>query len=308
MSIVSESQAFISIGVSCQTAQQLQRHAGFLSSLLNDQLLERSAFFNWVFVSASDIAKVVERLHSGPIMPHSLYVPTHAQEALRLEDFKLWFWHEKLSDAVTQDDVERIAGKYERLRNRFLKMLEKPTRYIVLSNTQNNIEDFYPYQTQGMNISLDADIVSEIACAPWATNQYGRAEMIAVTYPRRWTGRPHPDVSYLEEDDTVWEGSLAHWDEALQRHLIPDLKPKKRWSNDNSRSGRVHLAPQRANWENEAGNLSHPPFYGCAPVPAGIDRFATLSHGLQDEAHRKDGRVSSRAACAPVNHREDKHQ
>ncbi len=114
-------------------------------------------------------------------MPHSLYVPTHAQEALRLEDFKLWFWHEKLSDAVTQDDVERIAGKYERLRNRFLKMLEKPTRYIVLSNTQNNIEDFYPYQTQGMNISLDADIVSEIACAPWATNQYGRAEMIAVT-------------------------------------------------------------------------------------------------------------------------------
>ena len=296
MSIVSESQAFISIGISCQTAQQLQRHAGFLSSRLNDQLFERSAFFNWVFVSASDIAKVVERLHLGPIMPHSLYVPPHAQEALRLEDFKLWFWHEKLSDAVTQDDVERIARKYERLRNRFREMLEKPARYIVLSNTQNNIEDVYPYQTQGMNISLDADIVSEIACAPWATNQYGRAEMIAVTYPRRWTGRPHPYVSYLEEDDTVWEGSFARWDEALQRHLIPDLKPKKRRSNEISRSGRgddFHTEPQRLNWKNGARDARHPPFYGCAPVPAGIDRFPAISHGSQDEAHRK-----SRAAGA----------
>ncbi|MFS8055956.1 hypothetical protein QD357_24440 [Rhizobium sp. BR 317] len=228
MSIVSENQAFISIGVSCQTAQQLQRHAGFLSSLLDDQLRERSGFFNWVFVSASDIAKVAERLVTAPITPKSLHVPTHAREALRLEDFKVWFWHEKLSDEVNQDDVERIATKYERLRNNFLKMLEKPVRYIVLSNTQNNIEDFYPYKNQGMSISLDADIVSEIACAPWATNRYNSAQLIALSYPRRWTGRLDRSVSYLEEDDTEWEGSLISWDKALRRHLMPDLKPGKR--------------------------------------------------------------------------------
>ncbi|WP_092574705.1 hypothetical protein [Rhizobium lusitanum] len=85
---------------------------------------------------------------------------------------------------MNQDDVERIAAKYERLRNNFLKLLEKPVRYIVLSNTQNNIEEFYPYKTQGMNISLDANIVSEIACAPRAINQYGRAEIIVLSYPR----------------------------------------------------------------------------------------------------------------------------
>ncbi|MGV1761848.1 hypothetical protein [Rhizobium sp. P44RR-XXIV] len=228
MSIVSENQAFISIGVSCQTAQQLQQHAGFLSSLLNDRLRERSGFFNWVFVSSSEIAKVVNRLLIGPITPQSLYVPVHAREALRLEDFKLWFWHEKLSDEVNQDDVEKIAAKYERLRNNFLKMLEKPIRYIVLSNTQNNIENFYPHKIQGMDIFLDADIVSEIACAPWATNQYGNAQIIALTYPRRWRGRPHGSVSYLEEDDSDWQGNMASWDEALLRHFRPILLTKSR--------------------------------------------------------------------------------
>ncbi|WP_141694099.1 hypothetical protein [Rhizobium lusitanum] len=93
MSVVSENQAFISVGVSCQTAQQLQRHVGFLSSLLDDRLRETSGFFNWVFVSAADIAKVADRLLFGPITAQSLYVPVHAQEALRLEDFKVWFWH-----------------------------------------------------------------------------------------------------------------------------------------------------------------------------------------------------------------------
>ena len=218
MSVVGENQAFISIGVSCQTAQQLQRHAAFLSLLLNDKMVERSGFFNWVFVSASDIAKVVDRLLSAPITPNCLYVPTHAREALRLEDFKVWLWHEKFSGAVTQDDVTRIATKYERLRNNFLKMLETPVRYIVLSNTQNNLENFYPYKNQGMNISFNAEIVSEIARAPWATNQYGSAEIITVSYPRRWSGKAHPSVAYLEEDDSVWEGDFASWDKALQRH------------------------------------------------------------------------------------------
>lgn len=223
MSIVSENQAFISIGVSCQTAQQLQRHAGFLSSLLDDRLRERSGFFNWVFVGSSEIAKVVNRLLVGPITPQSLYVPVHTREALRLEDFKVWFWHEKLSNEVNQDDVERIAAKYERLRNNFLKMLEKPVRYIVLSNTQNNIENFYPYKIQGMDIFLDANIVSEIACAPWAANQYGRAQLIALSYPRRWRGRSHRSVSYLEEDDSDWQGNMVSWHEALLRHFVPDL-------------------------------------------------------------------------------------
>ncbi|OJY77661.1 MULTISPECIES: hypothetical protein [unclassified Rhizobium] len=244
MSIVSESRAFISIGVSCQTAQQLQRHAEFLSLLVDDELRARSGFFNWVFVSASDIARVADRLVAAPITPKSLYVPTHAREALRLEDFKVWFWHEKFSDEVNQDDVQRIATKYERLRNNFLKMLEKPVRYIVLSNTQNNLENFYPYKNQGMSISLNADIVSEIADAPWATNQYGSAQMIALSYPRRWTGKPHRSVSYLQEDDTEWEGSVTSWDQALPQHLISDLTPGKcKPNNTCDRGNGLHIKP-----------------------------------------------------------------
>jgi len=224
MSIVSETRAFISIGTSCQTAQQLQLHAEYLSSLLDDQLHTRSGFFNWVFVSTSDIAKVADRLIARPITPNSLYVPTQAREALRFEDFKLWFWHEKLSDEVSRDEVQRIAAKYERLRNNFLKMLEKPVRYIVLSNTQNNLEDFYPYRAQEMNICLDARIVSEIALSPWVTNQYGNAQLIALSYPRRWVGKPHSSVCYLEEDDSEWSGSAQSWKKALRRHFISGLK------------------------------------------------------------------------------------
>ncbi len=225
MSIVSETRAFISIGVSCQTAQQLQQQAESLSSLLDDRLSARSGFFNWVFVSASDIANVAGRLVAGPITSKSLYVPTRVREALRLEDLKIWFWHEKFSDEVTREDVERIAIKYERLRNNFLKMLEKPIRYIVLSNTQNNIEDFYPYLDQGMTTFLNADIVSEIVEAPWATNQYGAAQMIALSYPHRWTGRLQRSVSYLEGDDTEWQGSTIAWNKALQRHFMSGQKP-----------------------------------------------------------------------------------
>lgn len=215
MSLIGKDHAFITLGVSCQTATQLHAHAKHISSLVGDDLAECSTFLNWVFISAGDIAKVVDRLISAPITVDSIVVPTAPQEALKFENFNVWFWHDKFSHEVGEADLVEIASKYEHLRLNFLKLLEKPIRYIMLSNTQNNVEDFYPFKSGAMKIHLDAGMVSEIAEAPWA----GGTELITMSYQRRWIGETHKSVTVLPEDASIWEGDPAIWSDALRLRL-----------------------------------------------------------------------------------------
>lgn len=219
MSLVGRNHAFIGLGISCQTARQLRSQSGLLSSIAGEPLTEQSSFLNWVYISASEIGSVVERLMAAPITVASIHVPAKGRGALMLEDYKLWFWHEKTSDAVSMDDVAHIAAKYEHLRRSFLGMLEKPARYLVLSNTQNNADQHYPHLEQGMDIHFDSGIVRGIAESGWAANRHGRAETVVITCPWRWRGPPHPSIAFLPRDTSEWSGNIGNWEKLLRQRL-----------------------------------------------------------------------------------------
>lgn len=219
MSLIGNNHAFIGCGVSCQTAHQIIAHREQLSVAVADQLFEQSSFLNWVYLSSDEIPRLVERLLAGPIEEKSIHVPTASHAALMLEDFKVWLWHEKPSHVVTTDDVAIIASKYEHLRKNFAHMFTKKVQYLVVSNTQNNLIEHYPFQTGRMDIFLNRTKVDAVINSSWAKNPYGELKVLFVSDNSRWTGPAHPDVTLIDRDVSEWQGDGDAWLSALNRKL-----------------------------------------------------------------------------------------
>ncbi len=219
MSLIGRNHAFIGCGISCQTSHQIIEHRKQLGAAVADDLVEQSSFLNWVYISSDDISAVVKRLLDRPITPASIHVPQLHHAALMLEDFKVWLWHEKPSHTVTADDIVNIASKYEHLRKNFAHMFEKPIKYLVISNVQNNLTEHYPFQNGQMDISLNGEIINRILSSDWASSLTGHFDVFAISTKERWDGIRHNAAEIINPGETEWKGPDEDWSKALRHHL-----------------------------------------------------------------------------------------
>lgn len=136
-----------------------------------------------------------------------------------LEDFNVWLWHEKPSHTVTPDDVVNIASKYEHLRKNFAHMFEKPIKYLVVSNAQNNVTDHYPFQNGQMNVTLSGDKINRILSSNWASGLSGHFDVFAISTKERWEGMRHGAAVIINPGETEWKGSDDEWSRAYRHQL-----------------------------------------------------------------------------------------
>lgn len=218
MALLGKNVAFIPIGLSCQVAHQLKENRLFLSRTLREPLEYRSAFLNWTLVSVTAVAPVMRRLVAGPpIGPGDLNVPKDYHRTLTFRDHNLWFWHEKLSHEINEDDLRELEAKYEQSRRNLLELASRPKRYFILASSQNNMASLYPFTEGRLQAVLTAKAVREIQRELDALFPRGRNRLIVVG-KRRWIdmrGR----VYTLPEEPTEWQGETADW-QALFAHLF----------------------------------------------------------------------------------------
>ena len=233
MSAIGDKAAVVSLGMSCQSGEQIRAHAELLARLTGDPTMRiaTSVFDNIICPPASAVRLLAtDRFH-----PHDASALTLSQGAY-WKEFDVYFWHEfrlhkrhileyLLGRVNRRRAFRELSGKYEHLSARFRSLKSRERLVFVISNTQNNLAD-YAAET-GINPVLDAADV-ELLCD--ACDAYiGRAcEYILASYDDRLTGtlrRSRLRHYALARDDSPWKGDVGQWEWVFGSYFSSARRP-----------------------------------------------------------------------------------
>lgn len=227
MSIVGGRTAVVSLGSSCQPAQQLRRHARVVSEIIGDELAHTRLPFDWVI---SPIERTTEWLRSDnlfPTSPDKLTLLANSPGAFLWREMGVYFWH----DFRTSDGNIDLIGTFEKTRAKYearftywrnLRQLERVI--VVVANTQNNIPRVlgtsYPTNGFDFTVQLLKDLKNTV------DEVFERhVELLCVTCADRSSIDLQSMldlnivVSRIARDTSEWEGDSAEWTRVLLEYL-----------------------------------------------------------------------------------------
>ncbi|MEH3145222.1 MAG: hypothetical protein PGN34_07700 [Methylobacterium frigidaeris] len=192
--------AVVSLGVSCQTAWQIDRHVDLLSSLTGEALVRSSSPFDWLIMPPRSFAGWMGARGGFPDSPDEIVV--HPNFYWPRHD--LHFWHEFTRDGVValEDTFEQTRAKFARLLDRFSSLRDYRRCLFFVSNTQSNLDE-----------------VTRVS--PRMNFHFGRAAMAALTEALSEAIGPAAEVHFV----TGRDGSGADPDPAFRIHRLDHDNP-----------------------------------------------------------------------------------
>jgi hypothetical protein len=240
MSVIGDKAAVVSLGMSCQSGEQIRTHAELIMRLCGDPTMRiATSVFDNIICTPASAARMLATDTFYPRDPAALSVSQGAY----WKALDVYFWHEYrlhkhhvleyLFGRVNKTRAYReLSGKYEHLAARFRSLRSREQLVFVISNSQNNLDD-YAVET-GIGPMLAAEDVARLcdACDAYM----GRpCDYILATYDDRLTGVPQrPNLRHfsLRQDDSPWRGDPAQWEWIFgsyfgnpQRAAIPPKLP-----------------------------------------------------------------------------------
>jgi len=220
MSVIGDKAAVVSLGMSCQSGEQIRTHAKLIARLLGDPTMRiaTSAFDN-IICRPSSAVRLLEADTFYPKDPSAL---TLSQGAY-WQQFDVYFWHEYrlhkrhivehlLGRVNTKRAYRALSGKFEHLSARFRSLKSRERLVFVISNTQNNLAD--DAVKTGISPVLAAADVERLcdACDAYMDKP---CEYILASYDDRLTGVPQRSRLRhyaLKKDDSMWKGDPGQWE------------------------------------------------------------------------------------------------
>ena len=228
MSLLGTKIGVISLGVSCQSAHQIEHHARLIAKLSGDPgaIVSGVPFENLICPPQS----AIRMLQADRFYPEAMY-DLEVGEGAYWRRMDVHFWHEfrpkrsgifrrKAMDPLTS--FQTLTQKYRHTGKKFRALAGLPRVVFVISNSQNNLE-MVARVTGTACVMLD---LAEVDALADRTDAYlGRAcEYIVATYPNRITGhssRSNVSVFTLKPDDSEWMGDPAQWAALFKTALAP---------------------------------------------------------------------------------------
>lgn len=229
MSVIGSETAIVSLGMSCQSAYQIRRHAELISSCLKGgEALEASRLpFDWLICPPSSARRILE---------DGRFFPNHS-DALEIKHAPYWrdydthFWHDFLDGDRNYDLPQNFRGtqeKYERLAEKFHALGKLRRLVFVLSNSQNNLE-FVANRILAPKKRISAAQIEELCDT---TDRFfgRRCEYIVVTHSTRLDCDPDRDnveVYRIDRDPSEWRGEPRMWARVFTDYFRkwPDERP-----------------------------------------------------------------------------------
>lgn len=208
MSLVGDSVAFVSIGASCQTAEQINRHSGLLSDIIGEELSPQSSFFDWLFCDVASIPRFIRDYASKPLVESDIELDGWRYGFV---NYGLWMWHEEPDETPIPD----VVSKYNYLLDRFRSLSAKRDRFFVFSNTQNNL-DFHTVPGR-RDFTLTPDVQNEILRELTRIFPDGENKIIWVSNADRITPEVR-DIQSMEIFSDSWEGRQDDWRAMFERN------------------------------------------------------------------------------------------
>lgn len=213
MALLSKSLALVSVGISCQTAHQIEEMPmGLFAG--RDELVKRSTPFDWLLCPVKSAAKMIgERT----------FFPSDVAE-LDLAHKPFWsrmgchFWHQK--------DPRGISGWGPRVVENWERIADSERKVFIVSNTQNNVtRALLEADRDPIECRLIWHDVFRLFAA--LCRQFGEIELHCVTHDAKpmattaivmpWeSGRTPITVHTIARDRSSWEGNAYAWHKLLK--------------------------------------------------------------------------------------------
>jgi hypothetical protein len=209
MSAIGSTVAIVSLGMSCQSAHQINTQIPLLSRLVGEPLEQRRLPFDWLICP---VQSTVDCLRDWKFFPSS---PEELTDRHRpyWQKRNIYYWHDE--NVTTR--VWNVRQKYEHSARTLAKVREMRRRIFILSNSQNSLSRVSA-ATGTIQVKID---IEEIREAERAVNEiFGNSEVYTVTYDNRLElrGSPaHDRIFKIPPDQTRWKGSEADWAAVFQQ-------------------------------------------------------------------------------------------
>jgi hypothetical protein len=228
MSLIGQSTALISLGCSCQTAQQLRVNAGALSAILGEDFAHIRLPFDWIVSSPGSTTRWLRDGLPFPAAPGELETLPHRPQSFLWRQRNISFWHDFQGPAGTdlRAAFAATAAQYAWSAAKLRALAGMRRVILVVANTQNNLAGILPAADPFENYVYTA--ANLVALKQAADIFLGRAcDMLCVTHSggaaAGLRGMPahHISLARLPQDASAWEGHAPAWRDLLQMYLAP---------------------------------------------------------------------------------------
>jgi hypothetical protein len=223
MSAMGVKWSVVSLGMSCQTALQINHAVPLLRTLLNDDTIAlRACPFDWLIAPVDSVTRM---LQSGEFYPRS---PTELSVNHRpyWKAANVYFWHD-FKSANPHEEFATVGQKYAHTAENLRWVAKAKRTLFLVSNTQNNLV------TDMARVGTFDAVIRGSSLAALNLQLRSRFHhdfhLALVTHPDRYVDdvdSKYFSVEFIDKDDSEWEGSFYNWQQALSR-LADKVSRKK---------------------------------------------------------------------------------
>lgn len=207
MALISPSLAIVSVGVSCQPAQQLRLHMPYLARLIGEPFEVHTTPWDWTICGPAGVAAMLE---DGCTLPPADQLEDRDGKPYWPER-ACYFWHMK--GAITHH-AEALA-QADRQRSHLEAVARAGRKVFILANTQNNVARVTKSRGGFDPFIRSAEVDS---LGMMLGQRFGKCELWIVSRPQLHDLDRRPwRLIELEPDRSTWEGSQKQWTAALGR-------------------------------------------------------------------------------------------
>lgn len=210
MTLVGDRIGIISLGLSCQTSFQLRTTKDLISENWRRDLSYQSSFFNWLLCDSAGLARFIEDYAGRGLSPGDIVRNASEIEPLQVRDYRIWLWHEKWTEPVSDEDLCRITSKYDYLLRKFWGLRSLRRRHFIISNCQNNLDAVINFRNL-FRFNMAPDDARRIEGAIDYAFPRGKNIFHYACYPERVENNGPIGYYQMPRDDSQWKGSTENW-------------------------------------------------------------------------------------------------
>lgn len=217
MALFGRRTAVVPLGVSCQTAFQIERAQVFLADLTQEVFRAETTPFDWRIVGAAEIAAMIAENNPYPASASELEGTKRPYWRKR----RCHFWHDGAGDFAA------FTSKQAHLWENWTRIAGFERKVFVLSNLQNNLARVL--QEVGPNRGFEYLLhpVDVVMLASQLKARFERPELHVVTRKPLFPGHERLGsmagafkgvrlgVHFVEPDSSQWHGDPHLWNGAL---------------------------------------------------------------------------------------------
>lgn len=207
MALIFNDVAICGLGMSCQTAMQLDTHKGYLEQLIGQSAVRRTTPFHWLISSPLSIAQMVQE---DCFFPERIGAFSKTPQP-RWDEMQVLYYHEK----NIGDSFSELRSKWRHIAENFSLIKTILRKIFILSNTQNNLLPAGSALNAGWSV-VSNDTMATVRSALEA--RFGDVELHCVVYADRHeltAEAPIDGMHVLEKDQSAVSGDALQWKQVL---------------------------------------------------------------------------------------------